>query len=104
MAQVVRTRGYALVEVVKVGKDGEFSTEKVEVPGKFTSENGVRKALKHMVAGDDYIVRSIENHRREYAAQEDEFWKIAKPTGEDKVVDFGAPKVPEDNKNNKNNK
>lgn len=101
MSTMFRTRGYANVEVVHIGKDGNFESETVRVDGNFTSESGIKKAVKRKIGNDDYIVRSIENHRVKYGAPEEEFWKIAKEIpNSDEIVPL-TEKSEDDKKNNK---
>ncbi len=99
MSTMFRTRGYAKVEVVHMTDKGNFETEYVNVTGNFTSVSGIKKALKKKLGGDDYIVKSIENHRVKFGAPEEEFWKIAKEIpNSDEIVPL--TEKPEDNKNN----
>lgn len=101
MSTMFRTRGYANVELVYIGNDGDFESENIRVDGNFISESGIKKAVKRKVGDGDYIVRSIENHRVKYGAPEEEFWKIAKEIpNSDEIVPL-AEKPEDDRENNK---
>lgn len=101
MSTMFRTRGYANVEVVHLDSNGDFKSDTVRVDGNFTSESGINKAVKSKIGEDNYIVRSIENHRVKYGAPEEEFWKIAKEIpNSDEIVPL-AERSGEDKKNNK---
>lgn len=97
-SQVVRTRGYAHVVGKRVNElDGAFEDFECDIDGMFSTPKGVKDKLKRE-KGDDYIAVQITNHRVTYAMPEEEFFKHAKPTGEDIEVPFSGAR----NKSGKN--
>lgn len=97
-SQVVRTRGYAHVVGKRVNElEGTFEDFECDIDGMFSTPKGVKDKLKRE-KGDDYIAAQITNHRVTYAMPEEEFFKHAKPTGEDIEVPFSGAR----NKSGKN--
>ena len=97
-SQVVRTRGYAHVSGKRVNElEGTFEDFECDIDGMFSTPKGVKDKLKRE-KGDDYIAVQITNHRVTYAMPEEEFFKHAKPTGEDIEVPFSGAR----NKSGKN--
>lgn len=97
-SQVVRTRGYAHVVGKRVNElEGTFEDFECDIDGMFSTPKGVKDKLKRE-KGDDYIAMQITNHRVTYAMPEEEFFKHAKPTGEDIEVPFSGAR----NKSGKN--
>ena len=97
-SQVVRTRGYAHVVGKRVNElEGTFEDFECDIDGMFSTTRGVKDKLKRE-KGDDYVAVQITNHRVTYAMPEEEFFKHAKPTGEDIEVPFSGAR----NKSGKN--
>lgn len=97
-SQVVRTRGYAHVSGKRVNElEGTFEDFECDIDGMFSTHKGVKDKLKRE-KGDNYIPVQITNHRVTYAMPEEEFFKHAKPTGEDIEVPFSGAR----NKSGKN--